>query len=143
VSDRILIIEAPYYDEIAAGLRTGAEEGLAAAGCICETISVPGALEIPAVLRQALAARPAFDGYVLLGCVIRGETGHYDVVVNESSRGVMDLVTREGLAVGFGILTTENRDQAAVRADPARGNKGGEAARAALAVIAARRRFTS
>ena len=142
MSERILIIEAPYYEEIASGLRIGAERALAAAGATYETAQVPGALEIPAVLRQALAARPAYDGYVLLGCVIRGETGHYDVVVNESARGVMELVTREGLAVGFGILTTENREQATVRADPARGNKGGEAAQAALAVIAARRRFT-
>lgn len=141
MSERILIIEAPYYADIAADLRAGAKRALEEHGCAIESIEVPGALEIPAVLRQALAARPAFDGYVLLGCVIRGETGHYDVVVNESARGVMDLVVREGLAVGFGILTVENRGQAAVRADPSRGDKGGEAARAALSVIAARRRF--
>ena len=141
MSARLLIIESPYYADVARHLRTGAERALRENDCLSDSIEAPGALEIPGILRQASQSRPSYDGFVLLGCVIRGETSHYDVVVNESARGIMEQVTRDGLAVGFGILTVENREQALVRADPAKGNKGGEAVLAALSVIAARRRF--
>ena len=139
----VLIIESRYYDDIATHLHEGAAAVLAAHDCSVDTVVVPGALEIPAALAMAVASDEKFDAYVLLGCVIRGETGHYDVVVNESARGIMDLVVGHRLAVGFGILTVENREQAMVRADPAKGNKGGEAAKACLAMIGVKARFAS
>jgi 6,7-dimethyl-8-ribityllumazine synthase len=101
---------------------------------------VPGAFEIPGAI--AHAARAAlYDGFVALGCVVRGETSHYDYVCGESARGLMDLSIREGICIGYGILTVENIEQAQVRADITRGDKGGEATRAALAMIALARRF--
>src|SRR6266568_5520504 len=137
-SPHLLLVEAPYYAHIAALLRQGAERAVAAAGATCETVSVPGAFEIPAAIALAAKAGARYDGFVALGCVIRGETSHYDHVCAESARGVQELACR-GLAVGFGILTVENEAQALVRAAPAEHqaggrDKGGEAVRACLAL---------
>jgi 6,7-dimethyl-8-ribityllumazine synthase len=136
---RILIVAAPFYRAIADSLIEGARAAIEAAGASCEIVEVPGALEVPTVIR--LAARSGdFDGYVALGCVIRGETTHYETVCNESSRG-LTLLGLEGLCIGNGVLTVENATQAQVRADPAGANKGGGAAEAALHLIALARRF--
>ena len=146
-SPHILIVEARFYADIAEELARGAEAALAEAGASWERLAVPGAFEIPAAIamahegcRQGKVARP-FDGFVALGCVIRGETTHYDYVCGESARKLQDLSTDLKLAVGYGILTVENRDQAWARAAVDRKNKGGEAARACLAMLEAKRRF--
>jgi 6,7-dimethyl-8-ribityllumazine synthase len=133
---RFLIVEARFYTELADALAAGAMKALDDAGVTYDRISVPGALEIPAAIAMASQRRDAepYDGYVALGCVIRGETYHFEIVCNESARGIMDLTTAEMLAIGNGILTVENGDQAWERADPARKDKGGDAARAALAM---------
>ena len=131
----LLLVEAPYYPHIAAMLREGAERAVAAAGATCEIVTVPGAFEIPAAIGIAAKAAERFDGFVALGCVIRGQTTHYDHVCAESARGVQDLLTRDGLAVGYGILTCENEAQALPRAAPDGRDKGGEATRACLALI--------
>jgi 6,7-dimethyl-8-ribityllumazine synthase len=143
----LLFVEAPYYAHLATLLHDGAEHAAAAAGATHETIAVPGAFEIPAAI--AAAARLAggrFDGYVALGCVIRGETTHYDHICAETARSLQDLAVRDGLAVGYGILTVETEAQALVRAAPpgtreGGRDKGGEAVRACLALVAAQRRF--
>jgi len=141
----ILIVESRYYDEIAAELLAGATEALEAAGATHEKIEVPGAFEIPAAVKFAVEAggggQGPFHGYVGLGCVIRGETTHYDYVCQESARGLQDLALQHAIAIGYGVLTTENRDQAWVRADRKQGNKGGTVADACLAMIALRRQF--
>jgi 6,7-dimethyl-8-ribityllumazine synthase len=137
----ILLVEAPYYSHIADELRRGAERALAFAGATHETISVPGAFELPAAIGLVARASDRFDGFVALGCVIRGETTHYDHVCSESTRGLQDLAVRDGLAIGFGILTVENEEQALVRASPDRRDKGGEAVRACLAMVDLKRRF--
>lgn len=141
----ILIVESRYYEDIAAELLAGAVATLDAAGATYECVEVPGAFEIPAAVRFAVAAdggaRGPFDGYVGLGCVIRGETTHYDYVCQESARGLQDLALQYGIAIGYGVLTTENRDQAWVRADREQGNKGGTVADACLSMIALRRQF--
>ena len=135
----LLIVVAPYYRNIADNLVTGAKAKAAAAGATVEVIEVPGALEIPPAI--AMAGRLAeFDGYVALGCIIRGETTHYDTVCNDSSRGLM-MLGLGGSCIGNGILTVENRDQAVVRADPAGQDKGGGAALAALHLIAISRKW--
>lgn len=136
---RLIVVVAPYYRAIAELLLAGAQAAVEHAGANAERIDVPGAFEIPAAIR--FAAKAGYDGYVALGCVVRGETSHYDYVCSESARGLMDLSVREGLAIGYGILTVENIAQAEERADPTRGDKGGEATRAALAMIALKRRF--
>lgn len=136
---RILIVVAPYYKDIADALVAGAKRVIEGAGGFWEIAEVPGALEIPTAI--AIAQRQAeFDGHVALGCVIRGETTHYDTVCNDSSRGLMQLGL-SGACIGNGILTVENRDQAVVRADPEGQDKGGGAAAAALHLIALQRRF--
>ncbi|AZQ66809.1 6,7-dimethyl-8-ribityllumazine synthase [Silicimonas algicola] len=135
---RVLIVVAPYYKDIADDLVTGARATLDAAGAEAEVIEVPGALEVPAAIGIARAG--GFDGFVALGCVIRGETTHYDTVCNDSSRA-LTLLGLEGACIGNGILTVETYDQAAVRADPAGQNKGGGAAAAALHLVALTRRF--
>jgi len=136
---RVLIVIAPYYRDIADGLLAGAQAALADAGVEAQVVEVPGALEVPTAVR--LASRSgSYDGFVALGCVIRGETTHYDTVCNDSSRGLA-LLGLEGVCIGNGILTVENHGQAAVRADPAGQNKGGGAADAALHLIALARRF--
>jgi len=141
----LLIIEARFYGEISDELLKGAVAALDRAGATYQRISVPGALEIPAALAMAVAAvkagRVRYDGYVLLGCVIRGETTHYDIVAGESARAYMDIATRETIAVGNGILTVEDDDQAWARARIADQNRGGAAAEAALAMIALRQKF--
>ena len=133
---RFLIVEARFYTELADALAACAMKALDDAGVTYDRISVPGALEIPAAIAMASQRRDAepYDGYVALGCVIRGETYHFEIVCNESARGIMDLTTAEMLAIGNGILTVENGEQAWERADPARKDKGGDAARAALAM---------
>lgn len=136
---RVLVVVAPFYRDIADDLLAGARAALEDARATHETVEVPGALEIPTAIR--LAARSGdFEGFVALGCVIRGETTHYETVCNDSSRG-LTLLGLDGLCIGNGILTVENHDQAAVRADPAGQNKGGGAADAALHLIALARRF--
>jgi 6,7-dimethyl-8-ribityllumazine synthase len=142
VGARVLIVEARYYAGINAMLVEGAKAVLARAGVAVEHVVVPGALEIPPAI--ALAHRSGwFDAYVALGCVIRGETSHYDLVAGESCRGLMALGVREGLAIGNGILTVENERQAEVRADPRGQDKGGGAALAALHLLALRRRYAA
>ncbi|WP_339744919.1 6,7-dimethyl-8-ribityllumazine synthase [uncultured Maricaulis sp.] len=135
---RILMIVATFYREIADALITGASEALTAAGASFEIVEVPGALEIPGAITQAVLGEASYDGYVALGCVIRGETTHYDYVCSESARGLMDLSLR-GIPLGNGILTVENRDQALKRAIDK--NKGADVAGACLALIALRDRF--
>jgi 6,7-dimethyl-8-ribityllumazine synthase len=137
---RLLMVIAPYYRAIADQLQRGAEAAADAAEAKLDRVFVPGAFEIPAAIAHA-ARQKLYEGFVGLGCVVRGETSHYDYVCGESARGLMDLSIREGLAIGYGILTVETVAQAEERADPARGDKGGEATRAALAMIALKRRF--
>lgn len=136
---RVLIVAAGFYRRILELQLKGARTALETAGHRHETIEVPGALEIPAAI--ALAAETGrYDAYVALGCVIRGETFHFEVVSNESARGLMAL-TLDGLAIGNGILTVETEAQAIARADPAQKNKAGEAVTAALALMALKQRF--
>jgi 6,7-dimethyl-8-ribityllumazine synthase len=137
----LLLVEAPYYAHISAELRRGAERALATAGASFEAISVPGAFEIPAAIAVAARGDGRYDGFVALGCVIRGETTHYDHICAESAHGLQELALRDGLAVGYGILTVENEAQALVRASPDGRDHGGNAVRACLAVVALRRRF--
>ncbi len=137
---RLLAVVAPYYSDIAAHLRRGAAAAANLADASIEFVSVPGAFEVPATILHACRSG-AYDGYVALGCVVRGETSHYDYVCGESARALMDLSIREGLAIGYGILTVENLAQAEARADPGRGDKGGEAVAAALAMVSLKRRF--
>ncbi len=134
---RLLIVVAPYYRQIADGLIAGAKRIAAEAGATVDLVEVPGALEVPTAIGLA-AARGLYDGYVGLGCVIRGETTHYDTVCNDSSRGIT-LLGLQGHCIGNGILTVENYPQAEVRADPEGQNKGGGAAAAALHLIALKR----
>ena len=138
---KVLIVVAPYYRDVADLLLAGARATLDAVGAAHETIEVPGALEIPSAI--ATAQRMAdFDGFVALGCVIRGETTHYDTVCNDSSRA-LSLLGLQGCCVGNGILTVENHAQAVVRADPAHQDKGGGAAAAALHLVALGRRWAA
>jgi 6,7-dimethyl-8-ribityllumazine synthase len=136
----VLIVTARFYPDIAAALEGGAEAALKTAGVTYEKISVPGAFEIPAVIRFALSSS-TFDGFVALGCVIRGETTHYDYVCQESARGLMDLALQHDAAIGYGILTVENKKQANVRADIKQGNKGKSAVEACLRMIELKRKF--
>ena len=141
-STHYLIIDARFYTELADELVRGAEAALETAGATWDRVSVPGVLEIPAALSMAIAAMdtngPNYAGFVLLGCVIRGETSHYDIVANESARAVMVLAVDDCLAVGNGILTVENEAQAWARAKISEKDKGGGAARAALAMARVR-----
>jgi len=135
---RFLIVEARFYEDIAAMLLEGAKLAFAKAGALIDFVEVPGALEIPIAMAIALdhaeAAQRPFDGAVALGCVIRGETHHFEIVANESARALMQLAIGRKLAFGNGVLTVENQAQALSRADPRQGDKGGDAARAALAI---------
>jgi len=141
----VLIVEARFYDHIADMQFEGAEKALLAAGATVDRITVPGALEIPAAIsfaaKGAEGAGKSYDGYVALGCVIRGETYHFEIVAGESARGIMDLGVQHGLCIGNGILTVENEAQALARARVNEGDKGGDAARACLALIATRNAF--
>jgi len=136
---KILIVEARFYAHLNDHLLAGARAVIEEAGHAHETLTVPGALEIPAAIAFA-AESGGFDSFVALGVVIRGETYHFEIVAGESARAIMAL-TLDGLAVGNGILTVENEAQAFVRADPAKADKGGEAAKAALALLALKKRF--
>ena len=141
----LLIVEARFYDDIADALLDGAKAALDAAGATYDVVTVPGALEIPAAISFALDGADGdgvdYDGFVALGTVIRGETYHFEIVANESARGLMELAVDDALAIGNGILTTENEQQAWARARPSEGDKGGFAARAALTMIALRKRL--
>lgn len=137
---RVLIATSRYYEHITLELEAGAGEVLAAADAVVETIEVPGALELPGVITMA-ADSAKYDGFIALGCVIRGETSHYDYVCGESARGLMWLTVDRRLAIGNGILTVENEDQALARADRKRKNKGADAANACLEMIKLRRKF--
>ena len=147
VKPHILIVEARFYEDIAEELVKGAVAVLTAAGVTYDRLAVPGAFEIPAAIRMAIRAmhfhphRRRYDGYVALGCVIRGETTHYDYVCQESARGLQNLALEFTLAIGYGILTVENEAQAWERVRVDRKNKGGTAARACLAMIEAKRNF--
>ena len=136
---KVLIVEARFYDHLNDLLLDGARAVIAAAGHAHETITVPGALEIPGAIALAEEAG-GHDAYVALGVVIRGETYHFEVVSSESARGLMTL-TLDGLAIGNGILTVEDESQALARARRTEKDKGGEAAKAALAMLALRERF--
>lgn len=131
---RVLVVEARFYAHINDLLLVGARRVLEAAGAEVAHVVVPGALEIPPAVAMAHSAG-RFDAYVALGCVIRGETTHYELVAGESCRGLMELGIRTGAAIGNGILTVENEAQAIARADPAQGDKGGGAAKAAVAML--------
>lgn len=136
----LLIVDAPYYTDISALLVAGATTELDKHGHSHEYIKVPGAFEIPAVISLALA-NGRYDGYIALGCVIRGETTHYDHVAQESLHGLTQLAITQHAAIGSGILTVENKQQAIERAEPAKGNKGAFAANAAITMIDLKRRF--
>jgi len=135
---RVLIVEARFYPHISDLLLAGATEALQGSGAAFDRIEVPGSLEIPAAIRMA-ATR--YDGFVALGCVIRGETYHFEIVAGESARALMDLGIRDGLCIGNGILTVENEEQAVRRAHRKEGDKGGDAARACLALVDLKNRF--
>ncbi|MHA1114007.1 MAG: 6,7-dimethyl-8-ribityllumazine synthase [Alphaproteobacteria bacterium] len=143
----IMIVEARFYADIADELVGGAVAVLDDAGVSYERFAVPGAFEIPTAIRYAIrsrdffAARRRFDGYIALGCVIRGETSHYDYVCGESARGLQDLALQFTLAVGYGILTVENAEQAWARAARDKGDKGGKVARTCLDMIDVKRQF--
>jgi len=142
---RILVVEARFYEDIADMLLKGATRVLKDAGVTFDLVSVPGSLEIPAAIAIALEAaddaqRP-YHGIVALGCVIRGETSHYDIVAGESARGLMDIALMRGMPVGNGILTVDTEAQAVERAQPDKWDKGGGAARAALALVRLKRSF--
>jgi len=142
----ILLVVASYYQDITEQLVAGATAEVERAGATWERIDVAGAFEIPAAIsiaRQAggIGGRRPFDGYVAIGCVIRGETTHYDHICNEIARAFQDMAVIHRTAIGFGVLTCENGEQARVRADVARKNKGGEAARACLSVIGVKQAF--
>ena len=143
----IMIALSRYYEEVAEQLLAGALAVLAEAGASYELYEVPGAFEIPAAMATAIRSpefpggRRRFDGYIALGCVIRGETTHYDYVCGECARGLQDLAVGHCLALGFGVLTTENMDQAMARAEVNRGNKGADAANACLRMVEFKRQF--
>lgn len=137
----LLIVEARFYEGLNDMLLAGVRGALDAAGHSHETITVPGALEIPGAISLAVESG-RYDAYVAVGIVIRGETYHFEIVAGESARGIMAL-TMDGVAIGNGILTVENDDQAEVRANPAKKDKGGEAAKAALALLDLRHKFSA
>jgi 6,7-dimethyl-8-ribityllumazine synthase len=136
---RFLIVEARFYDHLNDMLIAGATAALKGAGHQVDTLTVPGALEVPGAIAAA-ADSGQYDAFVALGVVIRGETYHFEIVAGESARGIMAL-TMDGIAVGNGILTVENEAQAIVRADPAQLNKGGGAAEAAIALLEVQEKF--
>jgi len=143
----VLIVESRFYEDVADELLKGAGAALDAAGASFEKVSVPGAFEIPAAIRMGVrsmefyAARRRFDGYIALGCVIRGETSHYDHICGESARKLQDLACQYALALGYGILTCETKEQAWERARIDGRNKGGETARACLSMLDIKRQF--
>ncbi len=139
-SKPILIIESPYYADVARFLHQGATEYLRESGYKWDEVTVPGALEIPLAIAFAIQTG-RFGGYIALGCVIRGETSHYDIVAGESAKALMQLQLKHHVAIGNGILTTENKAQALHRADPSTLNKGKWAAYACLELVSLKQRF--
>ena len=142
----VLIVEAPYYAEIAAGMLRGAARVLDAACATYEVVQVAGAFELPGAVRLALKAMaraggPRWDGFIALGCVVRGETDHYDHICTQAARGIMDLTVQFAVPVAFGVLTVHDTAQAQARARDDEMNKGAEAARAVLAQVALARRW--
>lgn len=135
---RLLIVEARFYQDIADRLAQGAIAEIERAGAKWERVAVPGAFEIPGAIKQAL---DRFDGFVALGCVIRGETSHYEYVCGESARGLMDLTVRRRLAIGYGVLTVENEAQAWARARRNEQDKGGDVAYACISMIGLRHKY--
>ena len=146
-SPHIMIVESPYYEEINNNMVESVLVELSMVGATYERFEVPGSFELPGAIRFAIESetvtpeRKKFDGYIALGCVIRGETSHYDYVCGESARGLNDLVLQHGIALGYGILTTENREQAIARSRRDQHDRGGAAARACLAMIKMKREF--
>ena len=143
---RVLIVESGYYEDIAEMLRAGARRALDAAGVGYDVVTVPGALEIPqamAIVLCSAVGAPSYDGIVALGCVIRGETSHYDIVAGESARALMEIGVNQEIPVGNGILTVDNVAQAKVRAALDGGDKGGAAARAVLSLVRLKRSLVS
>jgi 6,7-dimethyl-8-ribityllumazine synthase len=138
---RLLLIQAPYYGEVVGGMRRGVERVVGEAGAALELADVAGAFELAAALRMALASGLGWDGYVLLGCVVKGETDHYDHICREAMAGVGRIAAETGCALGFGLLTVHTLDQALARSRDDRHNKGAEAAQAALQQILLRRRW--
>lgn len=138
---KVLIVEARFYEDIADELAKGTIIALEAAGAEVDRIDVAGAFEIPAAIRFAADGNDGYDGFVALGCVIRGETTHYDYVCGESARGLQDLAVRDRLAIGNGILTVENRDQAWARCSVDKYNKGGVVAEAAVRMIELKKQY--
>lgn len=136
---RFLIVEARFYDHLNDMLVEGARVALTQAGHEAEVLTVPGALEVPGAIALA-SESDLYDGYVAIGVVIRGETYHFEIVAGESARAIMAL-TMDGIAIGNGILTVENEEQALVRADPAQKDKGGEAAKAAMVLLELREKY--
>ncbi len=141
---RILIVESRFYDDISDELLAGAKDALEAHGVDFDVVTVPGAFELPAAIAMAEYASQhgggrSYDGYVALGCVIRGETTHYDYVCTESARGLMDLSFKDRLAIGYGVLTVEDEEQAWARARRSEGDKGGTVAKVALSMISLRK----
>jgi len=136
----ILIINSQFYPEIASELSKGATSALKAAGASYDEINVNGAFEVPAAIKFANASKK-YHGFVTLGCVIRGETSHYDYICGESARGLMDLAIQYDLAIGYGILTVETMEQAIIRASLKEGNKGGGAANTCLEMLALKQKF--
>jgi 6,7-dimethyl-8-ribityllumazine synthase len=140
---RLLVIQAPYYEAVVGGMLRGAEKVFVAAGARHDTIDVAGGYELPAALRMALnQTQMEYDGYLLLGCVVKGETDHYDFICAAICQGVMDVSTATGAAIGFGLLTVDTLAQALVRSGDDRHNKGAEAAHALLAQVSLRRRWS-
>lgn len=139
----LLLVEAPYYTHIAALLREGAEKALVAAGATFEIVQVPGSFEIPGAIGMAAKAEGRYDGFVALGCVIRGETTHYDHICEDTAHWLQVLAVEQGLPIGYGILTCENEAQALHRATPSGNGRdhGGAAARACLAMVGVKRQF--
>lgn len=143
----LLVVDSEFYPEISEELVRGALAEIGKSGGTYTRVSVPGAFEVPAAIRMAVRSlelvggRRRFDAYVALGCVIRGETSHYDHICNEVSRGLMDIALHFSVAIGNGVLTCENREQAVERASPEKGNKGGFAAMAAIRMIDVKRQI--
>lgn len=138
---RILILQAPYYREVVEGMRRGAERVLAQVGAQVEVADVAGGFELPGALRMALNLRGRWDGFLLLGCVVQGETDHYTFICDAICHGVMDLSVQTGAAIGFGLLTVDTLAQAEARSRDDRMNKGAEAAHAVIGQVALARRW--
>jgi 6,7-dimethyl-8-ribityllumazine synthase len=138
---RLLVIQAPYYAEVVGGMLAGARRVIEQVGGHAEVVDVAGAFELAAALRMALAAPGRWDGYLLLGCVVKGETDHYDFICDAVCQGVMAISAETGVPLGFGLLTVENLDQAIARSRDDGHNKGAEAAHAALGQVALKRRW--